>query len=57
MLKLKGKLTINLLLAWMDGGTITLLATDNNPQDFKNEFIQFAFLKKKRKFPSWKHGV
>lgn len=47
MFKPIGILTINSLLSWMDGGTITLIANDDKLNNFKIEFTQNAFLKKR----------
>jgi len=49
MFEPKSKLTINSLLAWMDGGTITLLATDDYSNEFKIEFTQTMFLEKRKR--------
>lgn len=44
----EGKLTINSIATWMDGGTITLSATDENFNKFEIEFTQKMILEKSR---------
>jgi len=48
MFRPNGLLTIDSLLVWMDGGTVTLFATDDKLNKFKIEFTQKVFLKKRK---------
>lgn len=46
-----GKLTIEDVQTWMDGGTVTLLARDKESKSFEIEFVQKAFIKKGDNLP------
>ena len=43
----KGKLTIEDIHAWMDGGSVTLVTKDADSNNFEIEFVQKVFLDKR----------
>lgn len=46
-----GQLTIEVVHAWMDGGSVTLLTRDTESKNFEIEFVQKAFLEKRDNLP------
>ncbi|WP_210464641.1 hypothetical protein [Rufibacter roseolus] len=46
MFNIKGKLTIEDVHLWMDGGSVTLVMQDQNSQTCEIEFVQRATLKR-----------
>lgn len=46
-----GQLTIEDIILWMDGGSVTLITRDSESESFKIEFVQKVVLKKQEGLP------